>query len=111
MNGGSSAAPAALTSTKTVVTKYDFNGWHEGSASGTNHSASSSFTPSAAITMYAGWNSSTKSTSYTNITLPDAPTRTGYTFAGWYTASSGGTKAGNAGASYKPTANGTLYAH
>ena len=45
-----------------------------------------------------------------SITLPATPTRTGYNFTGWYTASSGGTKAGNASASYKPTANGTLYA-
>jgi len=39
-----------------------------------------------------------------------APTRNGYTFNGWYTASSGGTKVGNAGASYTPSGNVTLYA-
>ena len=39
------------------------------------------------------------------------PTRTGYTFGGWYTAAAGGTKIGAGGASYKPTANITLYAH
>ena len=38
------------------------------------------------------------------------PTRNGYTFNGWYTAASGGTKAGNAGASYTPTKATTLYA-
>ena len=44
------------------------------------------------------------------ITLPAAPTKTGYTFAGWYTAATGGTKAGDAGASYTPTATITLHA-
>ena len=44
-----------------------------------------------------------------NVTLP-TPTRTGYTFAGWYTAASGGTKVGDAGETYSPTENITLYA-
>jgi len=42
-------------------------------------------------------------------TLP-TPTRTGYACAGWYTAASGGTKAGNTGASYTVSSNTTLYA-
>ena len=33
-----------------------------------------------------------------------------YTLKGWYTASSGGTKAGNGGASYTPTGAIALYA-
>ena len=46
----------------------------------------------------------------TGITLL-RPTRTGYTLKGWYTASSGGTKVGNGGDVYKPSANGTtIYA-
>ena len=43
------------------------------------------------------------------ITLPSI-TRAGYTFNGWYTAASDGSKAGDGGASYTPTANVTLYA-
>ena len=43
------------------------------------------------------------------MTLP-TPSRTGYTFNGWYTAASGGTKVGNGGASYTPSADTTLYA-
>ena len=39
-----------------------------------------------------------------SITLP-TPTRSGYTFNGWYTSSTGGTKAGTAGSIYKPTAD------
>ena len=45
----------------------------------------------------------------TEVTLP-TPTRSGYTFLGWYTAAVGGTKAGGAGESYKPSSNITLYA-
>ncbi|MBR0088455.1 MAG: InlB B-repeat-containing protein, partial [Clostridia bacterium] len=45
----------------------------------------------------------------TSVTLP-TPSRSGYIFVGWYTAASGGTKAGGAGASYTPSGNITLYA-
>jgi uncharacterized repeat protein (TIGR02543 family) len=44
-----------------------------------------------------------------SITLPSI-TRSGYTFNGWYTSSSGGTRVGGAGASYTPSSNVTLYA-
>ena len=59
-----------------------------------------------------GAGAGTVTANYTNnaITLPNA-TRTGYTFNGWYTAASGGTKVGNAGAQWTPTAATTLYAH
>ena len=46
-----------------------------------------------------------------SITLPTPSTVTGYTFDGWYDAESDGNKKGNAGASYTPTATGTLYGH
>jgi len=38
------------------------------------------------------------------------PNRTGHTFNGWYTASSGGTRIGGGGASYTPSASTPLYA-
>jgi uncharacterized repeat protein (TIGR02543 family) len=46
------------------------------------------------------------------LVLPVAPTRSGYSFMGWFTAASGGTKVGGAGASYTPsnTSSFTLYA-
>lgn len=44
-----------------------------------------------------------------STTLP-TPTRAGYAFNGWYTASSGGTKVGDAGDSYTPSEDITLYA-
>ena len=51
----------------------------------------------------------TQASSGASITLPTA-TKSGYTFNGWYTASTGGTLKGAANASYTPTANETLYA-
>lgn len=46
-----------------------------------------------------------------SITLPNVTANTGYTFDGWYTAETGGTKIGDAGSTYTPTSNITLYAH
>ncbi len=45
-----------------------------------------------------------------SIELPEAE-REGYQFVGWYTEESEGTKRGNAGESYTPTEEETLYAH
>ena len=55
-------------------------------------------------------NTSTATKNYGNTlaSLP-APTRTGYTFAGWYTASTGGTKIATTTA--VPSSNTTYYAH
>ena len=54
--------------------------------------------------LYANW-----STASTKLPTPEA--REGYDFLGWYTAATGGTKVGNAGANYSFTGNKTLYAH
>ena len=51
--------------------------------------------------------SATQASEGASLTLP-TPTWSGYTFEGWYNA---GTKIGNAGASYTPTEDITLYAH
>lgn len=53
------------------------------------------------VRLYAQWSAMPA------VTLP-TPTRSGYNFLGWYTASSGGTQVGN---TYTPTENVTLYAH
>lgn len=46
------------------------------------------------------------------ITLPSATPNTGYKFDGWYTEATGGTKEGDAGATYTPQSDVvTLYAH
>lgn len=89
--------------------------------------AGNSYTVTSNITFYAIWNANTYTVSYNynggtgspssasvqypgSVTLPTPDSRTGYSFNGWYTASSGGTFVGNAGSSYSPTSNITLYA-
>lgn len=132
-NGGTST-PSTQRATNT--TAYSFNGWHEGSASGTNHAAKSSFTPTADITLYAGWDSNTTLGSITvaNAINKSNTTTTGYTvtfnanqgtttntsatatrtisysFAGWAPGSASGTPKLSAGATYSPSANTILYA-
>jgi uncharacterized repeat protein (TIGR02543 family) len=87
-------------------TGYTFNGWHTAATGGTQVTTSTTF--SANTTIYARWtlktytvtfnaNSGTVSPTYgttgegwTLASLP-TPTRTGYTFGGWYTAATGGT--------------------
>ena len=79
--------------------------------------------PATNLTLYAIWgytvtyNANGGSVNPTSISVSPAdsvtlptPSRTGYTFNGWYTSSSGGTKVGNAGATYKPNGDITIYA-
>ena len=95
--GGNSASTATATAT--------FNGWST-SADGAkiyNDKASvKNLATSGTYNLYANWTLGT-------VTLP-TPTRTGYTFAGWNTNADGSGTNYAAGASYKPTANSTLYA-
>lgn len=110
-NGGSGAPTTVHSGEYVNTTKYTFNGWHEGSVSGTSHNADSSFTPSKSVTMYAGWNTSTSRTTNPSIKLSSTvPTRTNYTFMGWATSSNATTAAYNAGGTYTFSANTTLYA-
>ena len=103
-NSGS-VSPASASAART--TSYTFNNWNTASGGGgTSYASGGTYSTNAAATLYAQWNSSTTTAA---VTLP-TPTRSGYTCNGWYTAASGGTKAANAGASYTPTGNITLYA-
>jgi len=109
-------------------TGYTFIGWYSASTGGTSVTTTTEFT--ASITIYAHWTSNTPSNTYTVVfnanggsgapasvttdtdgklaSLPTTvPTRSGYTFNGWYTASIGGTKI-EAGQTF--TANTTVYA-
>ena len=134
-NGGSvSPSSASVTSGGSVTlptptkTGYTCLGWStSGSATTASYSCGSSYKPSQNITLYAIWkkNAPTMCTLTYNanggsvspssatfemgktVTLP-TPTRSGYTFDGWYTAKDGGTKVSE---SLKVTANITLYAH
>ena len=62
-----------------------------------------STTDGALVPLIAGWSD------VSSVILP-TPTRAGHTFAGWYSDSGLTTKVGDAGDSYNPTANVTLYA-
>lgn len=98
-------SPASKDAART--TSYTFSKWNTKSdGSGTSYSPGGSYSANAAATLYAQWSSSTSTAA---ITLP-TPTREGYSFNGWYTAATGGTKVGAGGASYTPSSNITIYA-
>jgi uncharacterized repeat protein (TIGR02543 family) len=134
-NGGSVTPTSQTVTSGTSVTAptptrthYTFQYWRNPLSGGDPIilSAGSSYTVTSDITFYAIWSGNTYTVSYNanggsvgttsasvqypgSVTLP-TPSRSGYTFNGWYTASSGGTFVGNAGSSYSPTSNITLYA-
>lgn len=89
---------------------FNFTGWKtNNNGTGTSYSdidyvTNLSTTHGATVTLYAQWQS-------TSITLP-TPTRTGYTFGGWYSDSNctAANRIGGGGANYTPTANQTIYA-
>lgn len=102
-NGGNAVSAASAART----TSYTFSKWNTASdGSGTSYNPSSTYSANANATLYAIWSGSTSTAA---VTLP-TPTRSNYSFNGWYTAANGGVKVGNGGASYTPTGNVTLYA-
>ena len=88
-------------STSSLTTSYSFNGWTVtsgyGSVSGQTYT-------------FGNGNGTVAASYYQNGAYLPTATRSGYTFKGWYTYSSGGSKAGDAGAYYYPSSNITLYA-
>ena len=88
-------------STGSLTTSYSFNGWTVtsgyGSVSGQTYT-------------FGNGNGTVTASYYQNGAYLPTATRSGYTFKGWYTYSSGGSKAGDAGAYYYPSSNITLYA-
>ena len=123
----------ALTTNAFERSGYTFNGWNtEADGTGNSYTDKQSVnnltsTNNGTVTLYAQWTADTititwdpnggsvlpTSSSYiyngASVSLP-TPSRTGYTFNGWYTASSGGTKITEIGTTNKPTANVTYYA-
>ena len=110
---------------------HTFKGWYTASSGGTKVTASTTVNKSGNHTLYAQWTpksgsiqvkfdysgatGSSTNTKTTNVVkggtygkLP-APTRSGYKFAGWYTASAGGTKVTSTTKVTKTSAH-TLYA-
>ena len=96
----------STSATANVTRKWTFSKWK--ASDGTQYNGGGSYTANAATTMTAQW---TTSDTTAQLTLPTPTARTGYTFAGWYTAATGGTSKGAAGAKFTPTAATTLYAH
>ena len=109
-------------------TGYTFNGWYTAASGGTQITTSSPHAQTADFTLHAQWNANTLTISYdshsgstvsdgdtstttggTISALPTNPTRTGYTFNGWYTAASGGTQI-TTSSPHGQTANFTLHA-
>ena len=88
-------------STSSLTTSYNFNGWTVtsgyGSVSGQTYT-------------FGNGNGTVTASYYQNGAYLPTATRSGYTFKGWYTYSSGGSKAGSAGEYYYPSSNITLYA-
>jgi uncharacterized repeat protein (TIGR02543 family) len=137
--GGSSVSSSTYTTGGSIIlpaapsrTGYTFAGWYSAANDGTRlGNALQSITPGGfgPLSIYAQWTPITYSVTYeeqggssvtdstysvdqSTITLPSTPTQTGYTFTGWFTSSSGGTRAGDAGGSYAITGVGnvTIYA-
>jgi uncharacterized repeat protein (TIGR02543 family) len=132
-HGGSAVPDATFVSGGTVTLPadptragYTFNGWFTAQTGGTKYNAS--FSPSDGnVTVHAQWTQNPAPTPFSvtyeehggtsvpdstfvsggTVTLPPAPTRAGYTFNGWFTAQTGGTKFG---ASFSPS-DGNVVVH
>lgn len=116
-----------LSSTKPTRSGYTFVRWNtKTDNTGTAYNPGATYTGNAALTLYAIWKQQYTITYDANGhgTAPAAVTvnagntvtlsnisATGYRFDGWYTAASGGTKRGDANATYTPSASEKLYAH
>lgn len=121
--GGSVIAPTPTRS------GYTFLYWRDTPSLDYTYSVNAGGTfypPNQNITMYARWTPLQYTVTYnanggsvspssatvnqgSSTTLP-TPTRSSYTFNGWYTASSGGTSIGSGGSSYTPSSDITIYA-
>lgn len=131
----SSGSSVTLAGVGTLArTNYTFGGWNTlADGTGTNYNASATYTPTGNITLYAKWNLDTYDVTYNgnsnmggstpanqtkthgvDLTLQSNSgtlVRTGYTFDGWYTTSTGtGGTAFAVGATYSTNAAVTLYA-
>ena len=107
---------------------YWFVGWYDAATSGNKiGDADAEYHPMNEITLYAHWQEqiqytvtynanegdcSTENATYEGsaLTLPTA-TKVGSTFLGWFDAVSGGNKVGDAGGTFVPSSDITLYAH
>ena len=121
------ALTLASNSGSLVKAGYTFAGWNTlANGLGTSYAVGASYSTEASLSLYAQWTANTLTVTYNSqsgsaITAgstttgssisasPGTPTRTGYTFTGWFTATSGGT-AISFPYTHGQTANFTLYA-
>jgi len=97
VNGGNAVSPSSKSVPCTC------NGWFTATSGGTNRAiAGASYTPTQTETIYAQWANPNMET----LPTPTHPT-SGYTFKGWFTATSGGTQVTS---STTMTGNQTIYA-
>ena len=136
-NGGSRAPSSqkkyygrslTLSSTKPTKTGYTFSKWNtKSNGTGTSYNPGSTYTSNASVTLYAIWKANTYTVTYNanggsgapskqtkiygvNLTISSTkPTRTGYTFLGWATTSTGSV-AYQPSSTYTKNASITLYA-
>lgn len=132
-DGGSNNPPSVVVNSGSTVilpspgtrSGYTFNGWVSSYTGGVFGVGSTSHAIVANTTFTAWWSQLTWTVTFngnggttpsaqtvpqgSSITLPSS-TRSGFTFTGWWTASSGGSFIGNANASYTPSNNITLFA-
>ena len=121
-----------LSSSTPTRTGYTFAGWNtKQNGTGTTYAKGATYSTNADVTLYAKWTANTYTVTFNkqsgtggtnsvtatyDATMPSAtmPTRTGYTFNGYFDATSGGTKYYNANGTsartWNKTANTTLYA-
>ena len=132
-NGGSAVTAKTVTYgsaygtlTNSTRTGYTFAGWYTAASGGTQVTSGTTVTTAGNHTLYAHWTANKYTVSFDSqggssisaktVTYGSAygtlsnPTRTGYTFAGWYTAASGGSQR-TATTTVATAANHTLYAH
>ena len=119
---------SSVTAPTPTRSLYTFNYWRYPSAGDMLYTlnAGNQWTINGTITFYAVWTiqqytvtfnanggsvspASSSTNAGSSVTLP-TPSRTGYTFNGWYTASSGGTYLGSGGNTYTPSSSVTIYA-
>ncbi len=137
-NGGSGSmatqsgtSSTALTSNSFTRAGYTFAGWATASdGSGTSYANGASYAFNADLTLYAKWTAVARTVMYdsnggsgapadgsaltgaTFTVSATVPTRSGYTFAGWNTASNGsGTSYASSASFTMPASNVTLYAN
>jgi uncharacterized repeat protein (TIGR02543 family) len=117
--GGSVPSPGSFTTGGTpytvvgntgslVRTGYTFSGWNTAiDGSGTAYAAENTYSTLANLTLYAMWSPNSYAVTFDSqgggvvssgtystggsVASPSDPSRTGYTFAGWFTSPSGGT--------------------